>query len=110
MSNESLSRRDLLKGALVGIAAGSAASLVTHVAHAAPPMLAETDGNAKQMAYVADAAKVDAKANPTFKAGQHCANCALYQGKAGDASGPCAIFPGKHVAANGWCKVWAKKA
>jgi len=108
MSNESLSRRDLLKGALVGIAAGSAASLVSQVAQAAPPMLTEADG--KAMGYVVDAAKVDAKSKPTYKVGQTCANCALYQGKAGDAAGPCAIFPGKHVAAKGWCQVWAKKA
>ena len=109
MSNETLSRRDLLKGALVGIAAGTAASLVTQAAHAAaPPMLTEADG--KAMGYVTDAAKVDAKSKPTYKVGQSCANCALYQGKAGDASGPCAIFPGKHVAAKGWCQVWAKKA
>jgi hypothetical protein len=108
MSNESLSRRDLLKGALVGIAAGSAASLVSQVANAAPPMLTEAEG--KAMGYVVDAAKVDAKSKPTYKVGQTCANCALYQGKPGDAAGPCAIFPGKHVAAKGWCQVWAKKA
>jgi hypothetical protein len=61
------------------------------------------------MGYVTDAAKVDAKANVTYKAGQICANCVLYQGKAGEAAGPCAIFAGKHVAAKGWCKAWAKK-
>ena len=107
MSNESLSRRDLLKGALVGIAAGSAASLVSQVANAAPPMLTEAEG--KAMGYVVDAAKVDAKSKPTYKVGQTCANCALYTGKAGDASGGCPLFGGKQVMAKGWCSGYSKK-
>jgi High potential iron-sulfur protein len=52
---------------------------------------------------------VDAKANPNYKAGQHCANCMQYSGKAGAAAGPCAIFAGKDVQAAGWCKVWVLK-
>ena len=57
----------------------------------------------------ADAKKVDPKANPNYKPGQHCANCMQYTGKAGAAAGPCNIFPGKDVAAAGWCKVWVLK-
>jgi len=58
---------------------------------------------------VADAKKADAKANPNYKAGQHCGNCMQYSGKAGAAAGPCAIFAGKDVQAAGWCKVWVLK-
>ena len=111
MSNETLSRRDLLKGALVGIAAGTAASLVTNAAQAgAAPMLSESDPQAKSLGYVEDASKVDAKANPNFKPGQTCANCLQAPtAKAGDATVACNIFAGRQVAAGGWCKVWVKR-
>ena len=110
MSNENLSRRDLLKGALIGIAASTTASLVANSAQAAaPPMVAETDPQAKSLGYVADTTKVDAKASPTHKATQKCVNCIQFTGKATDAAGPCNLFPGKHVAGNGWCKVWVLK-
>ncbi len=108
MSNEKISRRSLLKGALVGIAAVPAATLVTGTAQAAGTPLAETDAQAKSLGYKADAGKVDPKANPTFKKGQHCANCIQFTGKA-PADGPCNIFAGKTVKANGWCKVWVLK-
>ena len=71
--------------------------------------LSESDATAKSLGYVADAKKVDPKANPNYKPGQHCANCMQYTGKAGSAAGPCNIFPGKDVAAAGWCKVWVLK-
>ena len=57
-----------------------------------------------------DASKVDAKANPNFKPGQHCANCLQAPtAKAGDKMVACNIFGGRMVAANGWCKVYVKK-
>ena len=107
MSDDKLSRRQLLQGAIAGIAAVPAASLLPRSARA--EMLSESDANAKSLGYVADAKKVDAKANPNYKPGQHCANCMQYTGKAGAAAGPCNIFPGKDVAAAGWCKVWVLK-
>ena len=108
MTDERLSRRQLLQGALVGIAAVPAASLLARSASA--EALSESDATAKSLGYVADAKKVNAAANPNYKPGQHCANCMQYTGKAGAASGPCNIFPGKDVAAQGWCKVWVKRA
>jgi hypothetical protein len=107
MTDEKLSRRQLLQGALAGIAAVPAASLLARDASAAT--LSETDATAKSLGYVADAKKVDAAANPNFKPGQNCANCMQFTGKAGAATGPCNIFPGKDVAAAGWCKVWVLK-
>ncbi len=107
MNDEKLSRRQLLQGALVGIAAVPAASLFAGSASA--EALSESDATAKSLGYVADAKKVDAAANPNYKPGQLCANCMQYTGKAGAASGPCNIFPGKEVAAAGWCKVWVLK-
>ncbi|HTE41206.1 MAG TPA: high-potential iron-sulfur protein [Steroidobacteraceae bacterium] len=72
------------------------------------PKVSETESLAVTMAYKADATKVDPKKSPTYKAGQTCLNCKLYQGKAGD-FGPCTLFAGKAVAAKGWCVAYAKK-
>ena len=108
MIDEKLSRRRLLQGALVGIAAVPAATLISRNAHAYEP-LSESDPTAKSLAYVGNAGRVDSASNPTFKAGQHCANCMQYTGKAGAAEGPCNIFPNKNVKAAGWCKVWVPK-
>ena len=107
MSDEKLSRRQLLQNAIAGLAAVPAAGLLARSASA--EMLSESDATAKSLGYVADAKKVDPKANPNFKPGQNCGNCMQYTGKAGAASGPCNIFPGKDVAAAGWCKVWVLK-
>jgi hypothetical protein len=107
MTDEKLSRRRLLQGALAGIAAVPAASLLARDAGA--EALSESDATAKSLGYVADAKKVNAAANPNFKPGQNCANCMQFTGKAGAATGPCNIFPGKDVAAAGWCKVWVLK-
>ena len=68
----------------------------------------EKDPAAVALAYKHDATKVDAKANPTYKAGNNCLNCQFYQGK--DAWGACPMVGGKLVNRKGWCKVWAKKA
>lgn len=107
MTDDKLSRRQLLQTAIAGLAAVPAAGLLAGRADA--EMLSESDATAKSLGYVADAKKVDAKSNPNYKPGQHCANCMQYTGKAGAPSGPCNIFPGKDVAAAGWCKVWVQK-
>jgi hypothetical protein len=107
MKDEKLSRRQLLRTAVAGLAAVPAAALVARSAGA--EMLSESDATAKSLGYVADAKKVDPKANPNYKPGQQCANCMQYTGKAGSTAGPCNIFPGKDVAAAGWCKVWVLK-
>jgi hypothetical protein len=105
MTDEKISRRGLLKGALAGLAAVPAASLIGRDAQAADA-LSESDEAAKSVGYVSDAKRVVPKANPTYKAGQICANCFQYTGAAGSAEGPCRIFPNKTVKAAGWCKVW----
>lgn len=107
MTDDKISRRQLLQGAIAGLAVVPAATLIAP--RAAAEMLSESDATAKSLGYVTDAKKVDPKANPNYKPGQKCANCMQYTGKAGSAAGPCNIFPGKDVAAAGWCKVWVLK-
>ena len=109
----SIQRRAVVKSALLGIVAIPVASLCTarraDAAAAPANALDEKDPQAKALGYVVDAGKVDAKSNPTFKAGQSCGNCLQLAGKAGDEYRPCNLFPGKLVHANGWCKAWVKK-
>lgn len=93
---------------MMTVAAGGAA--LSLGAHAQAAMLSEKDAQAMALGYVADAAKADTKKFPKYAAGQHCGNCALYQGKATDAAAGCPLFPGKQVAGKGWCSAWAKKA
>jgi hypothetical protein len=98
-------RRNVIKSVL---AAFASFPLWTR-AQAQTAKLDEKDPQAITLGYVTDAAKVDAKRNPTYKPGQACANCVLLTGKEGDAYRPCAVFPGKLVASAGWCRSWVKK-
>ncbi|MBM2854342.1 MAG: High potential iron-sulfur protein [Steroidobacteraceae bacterium] len=109
MIDEKFSRRQLLQGALVGLAAVPAATLIARSA-SAEELLSESDAAAMSFGYVGDANKVIAKANPTYKPGQTCANCFQFKSKAGAADGTCAIFAGKLVKAKGWCKVWVPQS
>jgi hypothetical protein len=104
-----LSRRALVKQ--LGVVAGVVAIAKLGAAEAAvtPPHLPVTDPMAVALGYVADAAKIDPKKTPTWKAGQKCSTCLQLQGKAGDAFRPCNLFPGKLVSADGWCKAYVKK-
>ena len=79
------------------------------LAHA-QTMVSEKDPQAIALGYVADATKADTKKFPKYATGQHCGNCALFQGKAGDAAGNCPLYAGKQVASAGWCSAWVKKA
>ena len=81
MTDEKLSRRQLLQTAIAGLAAVPAAGLF--VSPAGAETLSESDATAKSLGYVADAKKVDPKANPNYKPGQTCGNCMQYTGKAG---------------------------
>ena len=104
-----ISRRDLVAAVLPA----SAALLLVRSASAqdAPlPHVDPADPTAVALGYVTDASKVDKAANPTFKDGSMCANCAQIMGNEGDEWRPCNIFPGKAVNSHGWCKVWAPKA
>jgi hypothetical protein len=110
MSERKIPRRDVLKGALIGVAAVPATALLGRTAAAATGRVDPNEPQAKSLGYIVDATKVDAKANPNFKPGQHCAVC--LQVPAGKEKGdwiPCNIFAGREVAANGWCKVFVKR-
>ncbi len=110
MIDEKFSRRQLLQGALVGLAAVPAATLIARDA-GADELLSESDPLARSFGYVADASKVVVASNPTYKPGQQCANCFQFKpAKPGAAVGGCAIFAGKLVKAGGWCKVWVPTA
>lgn len=91
-------------------AAGVAAALGVTSAARAQPAVADTDANAVALGYRADATKADKVKYPTYKAGQACGNCALFQAPAGAAAGACPLFAGKQVSAKAWCSAYAKKA
>jgi hypothetical protein len=105
-----ISRRDLMKSALIGSALIPVLSVVGPQVWAADlTPLDPNDSTAKALAFVNDASKVDAAAHPTFKPTQRCSNCLQYQGKPTDATGGCTIFPNRSVPAAGWCQVWAQR-
>jgi len=107
VSEQLYPRRTVLKGALTSLAAIPVVAFVGRAEAAAK--VDPAGAQAKALGYVVDAGKVDAAANPTFKAGSHCANCVQWQGKPTDAEAGCGIFAGGIVPANGWCKVYAEK-
>jgi len=110
MSEKTIARRSLLKGALLGAAVVPITALLGRAEAAAPAGRVDpNEPQAKSLGYVEDASKVDAKANPNFKAGQACANCLQSKGKPGDAFVPCNIFAQREVNAKGWCKVFVKR-
>lgn len=109
MSEKTYPRRTLLKGALLGVAAVPVTALLGRAEAAAGPV-DPNEAQAKSLGYVTDATKVDAKANPNYKPGQHCGNCLQAPtAKAGDKQVACNIFAGRMVNANGWCKVYVAK-
>jgi len=98
--DQMMTRRVLVRNAVVFTALLPAAGLLMDSAFAQLPALDPSDPTAKALGFVT------ASATP----GSRCGNCAQFQGKAGDTTGPCTIFGGKSVPAGGWCKSWAKKA
>jgi hypothetical protein len=106
-----MSRRAIVKSGLIAGTLVPALGFLGSTAGAQTPTpLDPNDPVAKSLNFVTDATKVDATANPTYKAGQKCATCAQFLGKAGATTGGCNIFVGHLVPATGWCKVWAQKA
>jgi hypothetical protein len=82
----------------------SASSLaLAREAFADEPILAESDEQARRLGYKAVATTVDAKEFPSYKPGQDCSSCSLYQAGSDDKWGDCLLFSGKRVAAAGWC-------
>jgi hypothetical protein len=100
-------RRELLAA---GVAVAGGASIPAQGAAPAFPKLDPQSPQARALGYFEDAKSVDPKKNPTWKAGQDCANCLQVTGKPGDAWRGCNLFPQKLVAAKGWCRVWVKKS
>jgi hypothetical protein len=106
-----MSRRAMVKSGLIAGALVPALGLLGNQsgAAAALPPLDPSDPTAKSLGFTTDASKVDASANPTYKAGQKCGTCAQYLGGSA-ASGGCNIFAGHSVPSGGWCRVWAQKS
>jgi hypothetical protein len=67
------------------------------------------DPTAKALSYTNDASKIDPKVITTYKAGSHCASCALFTAPASGDWGACGAFAGKAVNKNGWCQAYAAK-
>ena len=106
--NNKMTRRSIVKSGLIAGALVPTFGLIGGAAQAAAlTPLDPNDPTAKALGFVTDAGKVDAAANPTYKPGQKCGNCAQYQGKPADATAGCNIFAGHSVPAGGWCKVYA---
>jgi len=117
MKNDKLTRRQLLGATVLGLpaipvvveTAFAQAKPAAPAAGAALPILNPNEPAAKALGYIEDAKKVDAKANPTFKAGHHCGNCLQWADKNRKApTAKCNLFPGKLVKNPGWCKVWVQ--
>jgi hypothetical protein len=111
MSDKLHSRRNFLRGIVLGAAALPLVRTADVLAADALPHLAVTDPAAKALGYTENAAGIDAAKEPTYKKGSKCSTCALYQG-AQEQGGyaPCSAFPGKSVSGNGWCRAWAAKS
>jgi hypothetical protein len=108
--DKKFSRRSIVKSGLIAGALAPALGLLGNSADAAAlTPLDPSDPTAKALGFVSKATTVDAAANPTYKAGQHCGVCAQFQGKPADATGACNIFAGHVVPNGGWCKVFAAK-
>jgi High potential iron-sulfur protein len=101
-----VTRRAVVKN--IGAAAGISIALPGRLVRGAEPArLDEKDPAAIALAYVSNAAAIDAKKHPEFVQGSTCENCLQLQGAAGNNYRPCSLFPGKLVSVSGWCKGWA---
>jgi High potential iron-sulfur protein len=101
-------RRDFIKCALAS-AVVIPALRPANASAADLPLLDPTDSVAQSLAFVPDASKVAANANPTFKAGQHCGVCVQYQGKGSEVAAACGIFAGRSVPSRGWCRAFVQR-
>lgn len=107
-----VSRRSFFKFGLMGIAAlpivGKISSAKAEACPAKEPagkqIQKEGEGMGKMQKFVADATK---SKEPTYKAGQNCANCKFYnKAKAEGGYAPCAMMANKYVTSCGWCKAY----
>ncbi|HEX6002885.1 MAG TPA: high-potential iron-sulfur protein [Burkholderiales bacterium] len=102
-------RRALVRAAVASaLSLGCGARATSAQEH--KPHLDEEDPAAAQLGYQHDAAQVDKKKFPTYKPGDACGNCQLFQGQPDrDEWAPCPIFPGKQVNVKGWCSSYMKR-
>jgi hypothetical protein len=104
MANES--RRKFMRHSLLGMAAiplGMGILSQRAFAQSLTPLDPSTP-QAKGLNYVKVAE--EAVGHPAYAAGEHCANCMLFQ----EATNGCSLFPQNMVETNGWCQVWAPKS
>ncbi len=101
-----LSRRAVVKSLAAGAVAAAGLATRRAAGAASAPRLDIHDPAAVKLAYVENAAKVDAKKFPQFVPGSNCENCLQLQGNPGASYRPCSLFPGKLVAVAGWCTGW----
>ena len=99
-------RRDFIRHGLLGLAAlPLSTGLLANSAQAEElPRLDPDSPQAKSLGYVTNIAK--AKDNPTYQAGEHCANCMFFK----QANNGCQVFPQYSVVPDGWCQSWTKQA
>jgi hypothetical protein len=97
---------------LTHVALGAAALplLCLSTAQADLPHQTPDDPNAKALNYTDDSSKIAPAAAASYKAGSHCANCALFTAPASGDWGACGAFSGKAVNKNGWCMAYAAKS
>ncbi len=106
LAQRPLARRAVVKSLAAGAVAAAALATRRAAAAASAPKLDIHDPAAVKLAYVENAAEVDAKKFPQFVPGSNCENCLQLQGKPGGSYRPCSLFPGKLVAVAGWCTGW----
>lgn len=100
----SRSRRAILRGSAMGLAALAGSALLPAARLHAGDKVSEDDSTAQALKY-----KHDATASERPSDDQFCHNCRYYKGTQSDEWAACDLFPGKEVAGKGWCNVWAKK-
>jgi hypothetical protein len=100
------SRRRFIKLTVISLTAAPFANALLSGTATAVEMVSETDPQAVDLDYLAEATQSKKRTDPTAV----CRNCKFYMATPDSASGTCAILlPSKHVAANGWCAAWTKQ-
>jgi hypothetical protein len=90
---------------------GTASLAGVELARAQEAMLLESQAQARNVGYRADATTVERASFPKYAPGQTCASCQMFRLRPGATdTGPCAIFPGKLVSGRGWCDAYIGKA
>ena len=102
---DGISRRDVLNRLTGLVGTGTVTPDPGESSHLQP-----SDPVAQPFGYHLNATSVDVRQFPSYKPGQRCGTCLMYQGKAHETWGPCNLFPRRVVNTDGWCRVWAAKS